>query len=52
MLDVIKGVLVRALNLHGDQKSLAKTEKRWKTSQSHRVLPIEGSAVHSRCTYV
>ena len=45
-----KGVLVRALNLHGDQKSLARTEERWKNPQSHRVLPIEGSAEHSRCT--
>ena len=47
-----KGVLVRALNLHGDQKSLARTEERWKVPQSHRALPTEGSAEHSRCTYV
>ena len=55
-----KGVLVRALNLHGDQKSLARTEERWKIHhshrvlpiESHRVLPIEGSAEHFRCTYV
>ena len=47
-----KGVLVRALNLHGDQKSLASTEERWKIPQSHRVLRIESSAEHSRCTCV
>ena len=47
-----KGVLVRVLNLHRDQKSLAKTGERWKISSSHRILRIEGSAEHSRCTCV
>ena len=37
---------------HRDQKSLTRTEERWKIPQSHRVLRIEGSAKHSRCTCV
>ena len=47
-----KGVLVRVLNLHRDQKSLARTGERWKTPWSHRILRIEGSAEHSHCTCV
>ena len=33
-----KDVLVRALNLHRDKKSLARTGERWKILQSHRIL--------------
>ena len=47
-----KGVLVRALNLHRDQKSLARTGERWKIPYSHSILRIEGSAERARCTYV
>ena len=52
MMMELKGVLVRVLNLHRDQKSLTRTEEKWKISQSHRVLRIKGSAEHSRCTCV
>ena len=45
-----KGVLVRAMNLRRDQKSLARTGERWKIPLSHRVLRIEGSAQHCPCT--
>ena len=37
-------MLVRVLNLHRDQKPLARTGERWKIPESHRILPIEGSA--------
>ena len=47
-----KGVLVRVLNLQRDQKLLVRTGERWKIPQSHRILLIEGSAEHSRCTCV
>ena len=47
-----KGVLVRVLNyFHRDQKSLARIGERWKIP-SHRILRVEGSAEHSRCTCV
>ena len=32
------------------QNTLARTGERWKISSSHRILRIEGSAEHSRCT--
>ena len=48
-----KGVLVRVLKyLHQDQKLLVRIEERWKKNLSHRILHIEGSAEHSRCTCV
>ena len=47
-----KGVLVRVLNLHRDQKSLARTGEIWKIPLSHRILRLEGSAQYSRCTCV
>ena len=39
-----KGVLVRLLNLHRDQKPLARTGERWKIALSHIILCIEASA--------
>ena len=47
-----KGMPVRALNLHWDQKSFATTGGRWEISLSHRIIRIEGSAEHSPCTCV
>ena len=49
---VQRGVLVRVMNLHRDQKSLARIGERWKIPKSHRILRIEGSAEHSHCTCV
>ena len=46
-----KGVLVRVLNLHRNQKSFARIEERWKIPP-HRILRVEGSAEHSRCTCI
>ena len=45
-------MLVRVLSLHRDQKSLARTGERWKISESHRILCMEGSGEHSRCQCV
>ena len=36
-----KGVLVRALNLHRHQTSLARTGERWKIPRSRRILRIK-----------
>ena len=47
-----KGVFVIALNLHRDQKSLTRTGETWEIPKSHRILRIEGSTRHSRCTCV
>ena len=43
---------MRILNFHRDQKSLARTGERCKLPQLHRILRMEGSAGHSRCTCV
>ena len=44
-----KDMLVRILNLHRDQKSLARIGERWKIL-SYRILRVEDSTEHSRCT--
>ena len=52
-------MFIKKLNLHRDQKSLARIRKRWKNPESHRIPRIpfgenrgEGSAEHSRCICV
>ena len=42
----------KSIGLHRDQISLTRTGERWKVLHSHRILRIEGSAEHSRCTCV